>query len=138
MMRIVPLATLITLAACGPEAYFEGAICPAPEVLAEFSDGDDLEVLIVFDECLPGCGGDTQTECTVTRDGDNIEIDARATYRKRGGATAGCAAVCRPLATTCAVTGLEPGTYTITSGTHSLAVTLPSDDPPAYDKECGY
>jgi hypothetical protein len=138
MRRITPLLTLLALGACGPETYFEGAVCPAPELLAEFEDGDDLDIVIVLDPCPPGCGGDAQTECSVTRDGDTIDIDAQGQYRKRSGGAAGCTAVCRPLTATCTVNNLDAGTYTIHSGTHSLEVTLPSADPPKYDPDCSY
>ena len=137
MRRPSPLVLLLALTACGPEAYYEGAICPAPEALAEFTDGDDLDIIIMLDPCPPGCGGDTRTECHVTREGNTIDIDAQGTYQKRGG-TAGCAAVCRPLMATCTVGNLDAGTYTIHSGTHSLEVTIPSDEPPDYESDCPY
>lgn len=135
MRRISPLTLILALAACGPETYAEGAICPAPEVLAGFADGDDLDVVIMFDDCPPGCGGETQVECSVHRQGSTIDIDATGYLHKRGGS---CAAVCRPLSVTCTVGDLAAGTYTIHSGSHSLEVTIPSDDPPAYEPTCGY
>lgn len=135
MMRHTPLFIILALGACGPDTYFEGAICPAPEVLAEFQDGDDLDVVVVFDDCPPGCGGNTQVECNVQREGSTIDIDATGYYHKRGGS---CAAVCRPLTVTCTIGDLQAGTYTINSGSHSLEVTIPSADPPAYEAICGF
>lgn len=135
-MRRTPLLILtFLLGACGDRAYFEGAICPAADEVAMFADGDDLKLQIVFEDCLPGCGGNTFTECDVVRDGDTIEIDARGSYDKKGGNGA-CAAVCRPLIATCVIGGLDVGTYTINSGTHSLRLTLPSDDLPELESLC--
>jgi hypothetical protein len=136
MRRITPLLFTLTLGACSPNSYFEGAICPKPEVIADFAEGDDLEVEILLEDCLPGCGGDSQTECHVTRDGSTIDIDAQGVYKKKG-ANGACAAVCQPLVATCVIGNLSAGTYTLNSGSHTLEITLPSDDPPKYESICG-
>lgn len=133
---MLPLCITLAIAACGPETYVEGAICPAPEALAEFVDGEDLDIIVMLDDCPPGCGGDIQTECHVQRAGGTIDLDVQGTYRKRGGNS--CAAVCRPLAVTCRVGSLPAGTYEVHSGSHSLEITVPTDDPPTYDESCGY
>ena len=49
--------------------------------------------------------------------------------------TGGCDS-CIILKTGCTVGGLEPGTYTIRSGSESLTVTLPSPDPVDLDPVC--
>lgn len=136
-MRIAPLLCLLALGACGPETYFEGPICPKPEALAEFMDGDDLSVDIILDDCPPGCGGNSSVSCDISRMGDTIEIDARGHYQKKGG-NGSCASVCRPIIATCTIGDLSPGTYTLNSGSHSLEITIPSDDPPNYEAACGY
>lgn len=136
-MRIAPLLCLLALAACGPEIYTEGPICPAPETLAEFVDGGDLRVDVLLDDCPPGCGGNFQTSCNITRQGDAIDLDARGTYQKKGGNGA-CAAVCMPIYASCTINDLPAGTYTLHSGTHALEVTIPSDEPPDYEDECGF
>ncbi|MBL9106201.1 MAG: hypothetical protein JNL82_35085 [Myxococcales bacterium] len=136
-MRIAPLLCLLALAACGPESYFEGPICPKPEALAEFMDGDNLSIEVILDDCPPGCGGNSSVSCEATRMGDEIDLDARGTYQKKGG-NGSCAAVCVPIVATCNVAGLDAGTYTINSGSHSLKITIPSDDPPNYEAACGF
>lgn len=134
-MRITPLLLILGLAACAGESYFEGAICPAPDAIAAFEDGDDLEVQVILDDCPPGCAGDFDAACSVMREGNTIELDARGSFRKRGGA---CTAACQPVVATCIIGNVPAGTYTINSGSHSLEVTLPSDEPPNYEATCPY
>lgn len=134
-MRHAPLLALSLALACGATNTFdEGTICLADaDAPATFQAGDDLELRVILDDCM-SCPKDFHADCASSRDGDTINLSAGGSWKRDN--VGACPAVCLELSATCVLRDLEPGTYTIVSGSNKLTVTLPSTDPVAQDEAC--
>lgn len=133
LLRPLLSLALLSLAAALPgcssvHEFDEGTICLAdPAAPTTFVAGGDLELKVILDPCM-GCADSFTAGCSVSQDGDRLILDAHGEWTQKGGAV-GCAAVCLELSATCVVRDLPAGTYTIESGSNSIAVTLPSATP---------
>lgn len=133
-MRIAPLLVLALAPCAAPYSFDEGTVCLAdPDAPASFQAGDDLDITVILDPCM-GCAKEFDARCGYRVEGDTITLDASGWWKEDQ--TRACAAVCLELSATCHITGLDPGTYRIISGSHELTVTLPSADPVAQDDAC--
>lgn len=133
-MRHAWLAPLLLVfaPACAEQHYYtEGDVCLDPAAVASFAEGDELEVVVLLDDCM-ACPKEFTADCDVERKGDVITLHAHGTYTQRNGPCNSCL----DLKVGCVVGGLPPGTYTIRSGVHEVEVTLPQADPPKLDPVC--
>lgn len=128
---LVPLLLVFAPACAEQHNFSEGEICLDAPALASFAEGDELEIVVLLDDCM-ACPKDFTVNCEVERDGDTINLLAAGSYTQRSGPCDSCL----DLKVGCVVGGLSPGTYTIRSGDNELQVTLPQADAPQLDPVC--
>src|SRR5690606_40692722 len=129
---LAPLGlALLGLACAQPQSFTEGAICLDAVAVADFADGDELQLEIILDDCM-ACPKDFRAGCQVSREGDEITVHAHGEYSPRRGPCDSCIA----LKTACNIGGLPQGTYTIRSGDNTRGLTLPAPAPVTRDPLC--
>lgn len=129
---LAPLLLVFASACAEHHNYVEGDICLDPAALSSFAAGDELEIVVLLDDCM-ACPKDFAADCEVDRNGDVIDLHAHGSYTQRRGPCD----TCLQFKVACVVGGLSPGTYTIRSGDNQVEVTLPQADPPQLDPVCG-
>lgn len=144
-MRGQLIAALALCAACsdgtGGQAISReyantGRVCACAEDNFPFCDGEQQRfeanqpVFIQFhvtDVCLSSsCTRDREASCTITPNTTGLAVTTAAAYTDVAPLGGGCTADCGFLSATCATDALPAGDYTITYGTQSIALTIPS------------
>ncbi len=103
----------------------EGQICVLPDQIATFAAGETLDLEVRY--CISSCAEDPQASCSVHVDGNNIYIQSEASWDETEEL---CILICKSLVATCAVMGLDPGTYVVEHGEVMYDLKLPSEDTP--------
>jgi len=128
---LVPLLLVFASACAEQHNYSEGEICVDAPALASFAAGDEVEFVVVLDDCM-ACPKDFTANCDVERQGSTITLHAGGVYTERSGPCDSCLT----LSIACVVGGLEPGNYTVRSGDQTLEISLPQAEAPKLDATC--
>lgn len=141
MTRYLPLrlAPLLLAAACTTGATQEfrenqGAVCAlssqgrAWTEAQSFEEGAALQLQYFVDQCLSSsCDTERSATCTAVVEGNVIQVETRAQWQGPPSTGAACTTDCGLLTASCATPPLAAGEYTIRSGDHEVAITVPSE-----------
>lgn len=127
--------SMLALAACSSEVRREnqGAVCVVSSEASEWTDeqdfvaGSPLHFRYFVDECLSStCNVDRVSSCSVSVEGAVIHVETQARWSVTQWAAETCTDDCQRLTAKCETSALPDGTYTIRSGAHEVAFTIPS------------
>jgi hypothetical protein len=97
----------------------QGSVC------LRSTGGETLGITVTFPGCLSSsCDKVLAKSCSAERSGTEIRIHSSADVESRGGS---CTADCGIAAARCALAGLEAGQYSVTHGTDTASVTIPTE-----------
>jgi hypothetical protein len=99
------------------------AFLPPSEPLL-FQADHPARVTVMAPACLSGsCSHDAQAACTVSVQGNVLEVASTASFRDEGSV---CTTDCGALVARCATPPLPAGTYQVRHGVETITLTVPS------------
>jgi len=115
----------IVLRSAGTACLFGGAVPGSSESDTSFTADAPISARAVLEDCASGCAEAITASCEIRLVGDEVVVDADASYEIPTG-DASCVSMCVEIAATCEGDGLAAGDWTLDyDGGHSDTFAVP-------------